>query len=128
MPAEAWNTPPVTWAGSTPEWTVYWALTQLGYKPDYDFVYQSPQAGGRLEYGGAVIDFYFPEERLAINVQSRYYHYQQAESIMHDAMQRAMMEGWGIRMIYIDEADALANPTYFVKEAIAGRDHSRMGK
>lgn len=118
--------PPTDWVGSTPEWAIYWALTQLGLKPNEDFTYQSPQAGGRLEYGGAVLDFLLPARNLGINVQSIYFHYRTVESRGHDMMIRAMMEGMGITVIYIDEEDALRDPLFYTKEALAERDHSLM--
>ena len=119
--------PPVDWLGSGPEWAVYQALIRLGYKPDEDFIYQSPQAGGRMEYGGAILDFLLPDLSLAINVQSQYYHSGYTNRV-HDMYVRAMIESWGIRVIYIDEDDALRDATYYVKEAIAGRDHSSTGR
>jgi len=122
---EEWKTPPYEWSGSKPEWAIWWALTQIGLKPEKDFIYQSPQAGGRLQLGGAVLDFYLPDRQLAINVQSTYYHYAQTASKIHDQLTRAMMIGWGIEVIFIDEENALADPVYYVKEALALRDHSK---
>jgi len=122
MPLTREDVPP-TWPGSAPEYAVYLALLQLGYKDGEDFIYQSPQAGGRQEYGGAVLDFTIPDLNLAINVQSRYYHSGFAERT-HDAYVRAMMASWGVTVIFIDEDMAMQNAKYYVMEAIAGRDHS----
>ena len=119
--------PPATWPGSIPEWHIYWALTRLGYKEGEDFTYQAPVFGGRMEYGGAVLDFVLPDFGIAINVQSLYYHYQGGKEKIADAMVRAAVESWGTRLIFIDEEDALRAPIYYTKEALAGRDHSRMG-
>lgn len=121
----AYTEPPHWWTGSKPEWIVYEALLKLGMKGQ--FIYQSPQLGGRLEKGGAVIDFYFPDIGLGINIQSFYYHYASTTQRMNEQMQRAQLEGYGITMIYIDEGDVLRNPIYFVSEALAGRDHSKFG-
>jgi hypothetical protein len=118
--------PPATWSGSKPEWAVYEALTELGYVAGRDFSYQSPIAGGRLEYGGAVLDFVISVLGIAINVQSIYYHYADPYIHRRDEMVRTMVEGMGLKLIYIDEEAALANALFYVKEALMGIDHSRM--
>ena len=118
--------PPSDWPGSTPEYYVYQSLIKLGYKEGLDFIYQSALAGGRLEYGGAVLDFVIPGLRLAINVQSVHYHYADPDAQRRDAMVRAMVSGQGLRLVYIDEEDILRNPLYYTQEALAGRDHSLM--
>lgn len=117
---------PSSWAGSEPEWAVYQALIKLGYQEGKDFSYQSPIMGGRMEYGGAVLDFVIHSVGIAINVQSIYYHYAEQRTRQHDEMIRLAVEGMGIKLIYIDEEDALSNAVYFVKEALMGIDHSRM--
>lgn len=111
---------------SKPESAVYNALLKLGLKDGEDFIFQSPQGGGRAQLGGAVLDFYLPAYGIGIAVQSTYYHYIDADSRARDAFVNTMMEGWGIRLIYIEEADALANADYFVREALAGREHSKL--
>jgi hypothetical protein len=118
--------PPPNWKGSKPEWAVYDALTKLGYLSGRDFTYQASIAGGRLEYGGAILDFVIFAINIAINVQSTYYHYADPYVHRRDEMVRAMVEGMGLKLIYIDEEDALANALFYVKEALAGIDHSKM--
>jgi len=114
---------PESWPGSKPEYYVNWALLKLGMKGKYE--YQSPQMGGRPEKGGAVLDFYFPELRLAINVQSVYYHYRTANQQARGEMQRAQLESMGIKVVYVHEVDVLRDPVYYVKEALEGREHPR---
>ena len=120
-PALNISPPPATWMGSLPEWNVNWALLKLGMKGQY--VYQSSKMGGRRDKGGAILDFYFPDLMLAINVQSTYFHYRTTAQRSNDEMQKAQLEGMGIRVIYIQEADALANPLYYVQEALKGIEH-----
>jgi len=115
---------PETWSGSTPEYYIYWAMFRLGYKDRFD--YQVSYAGGRQLKGGTVIDFFIPELNMAIFVQSIRYHYASFEQTIADSMIRAMLEGQGIKVIYIDEADALSNPTFYLLEATKGQDHSLM--
>jgi hypothetical protein len=117
---------PSDWVGSYPEWAVFWALTQLGFSPGADFIFQSAHMGGRQQFGGAIVDFEFPIMGLAINVQSSYYHYKHLKDRMRDAEQHTMLVSLGIVMMYIDEEDALRDPIYYTKEALAGRDYSKM--
>lgn len=111
-----------------PEWCVYWALQRLGKTPGVDFSFQSSQQGGRLDLGGAVLDFMlYNPPFIGINVQGIYWHYQfGGERRAHDRMVRLMIESYGYHLIYIDEDDAIRNPIYYTQEALAGRDHSRM--
>jgi len=119
--------PPDYWHGSRPEWAIYWALMSLGLKEGIDFTYQSAQMGGRLAKGGSVVDFlFYNPPNLAINVQSVYYHYRGAVAQVRGQMQRAQLEGYGLRVIYIEEEDALRNPQWYVQQALKFRDHSRM--
>lgn len=112
---------PANWIGTKPEYAVYLALIKIGVAFDY----QSSKMGGRLARGGSVIDFWIPSLNLAINVMGEYWHYERG-TLGHDQLQRAALESQGIRVIYIDEKDALTNALYFVQEAIKGIDHSRM--
>lgn len=117
---------PIGWTGSAPEWNIFWALNTLGLKFEEDFFYQAAQAGGRLALGGVVLDFYLPNLSLAINVQSIWWHYATTRTRTADQLNRAMLEGLGIRIIYIDEDAALRDPVYYTREALQYRDHSRM--
>lgn len=81
--------------------------------------------GGRQEKGGAVLDFYFPNLNLAINVQSTYYHYARPEARIADALQRAQLESMGIRVIYLYEEDVLRDAYFYTKDALRGVQHAR---
>ena len=81
--------------------------------------------GGRQEKGGVVLDFHFPFLDLAINVQSSYYHYTSSQLRAGDALRKAQLEGYGIKVVYIDEDDALRNANYYVKDALKGISHSK---
>ncbi len=121
-------TPSVDWLGTIPEYSVYWALVRLGYIPDVDFIYQSSQLGGRLDKGGAVIDFEIFEPHIALNIQSFYWHYGRPNAIASDLLQRQALEGMGIRVVYIDEDDAIRAPLYYTQQALLGNDFSTMGR
>ena len=47
---------------------VYRWLTSNGFAPGVDFDFQSSQDGGRQEIGGIVVDFLFPQMRIALGV------------------------------------------------------------
>ena len=120
---------PEGWEGSLPEWLFYSSLVSLGYREDEDFTYQSPLAGGRLDKGGAIIDFlFYNPPNLAVNVQGTYYHYELgAETKARDIMVREALAGQGINLIFVDEDDLLQDPVGVTRLALNYRDVSRLG-
>ena len=123
------STVPTGWEGSEPEWIFYASLRRLGYQPDSDFSYQSPLMGGRLDKGGAILDFVFynPPD-LAVNIQGVYYHYEMgADTKARDIMIRESMAGQGITLIFIDEDDLREDPVGVTRLALNYRDVSRLG-
>jgi hypothetical protein len=121
--------PPSSWEGSTPEWAFYASLAQLGYHDGVDFTYQSEQMGGRLDKGGAILDFLFTNPpNLAVNVQGVYYHYEfGADTKARDIMAREAMAGQGITLIFVDEDDLEQDPLGVTRNALQFRDTSRLG-
>ena len=120
---------PEGWDGSLPEWLFYYSLVSLGYREDEDFTYQSPLAGGRLDKGGAIIDFmFYNPPSLAVNVQGTYYHYELgAETKSRDIFTRQFLAGQGITLIFVDEDDLLQDPVGITRDALNYRDRSRLG-
>ena len=118
---------PSSWEGSLPEYMVLQALNRLGLRDGYEFSYQSPLLGGRIEKGGYVVDFLFNEPPdLAINVQGEYWHYAQGiTKTTSDDMSRAILAGQGITLIMIDENDIYKDVDFYVREALRYRDHSK---
>lgn len=118
------------WRGSLPELVVFKELLRRGYEAGLDFHFQSSIFGGRTQRGGFVIDFLFENPpSLIINVQGEYYHYERGTSRMAvDKLFRAMMAGRGYTVIFIDESDVMKNVRYYVGEALAFRDHSRLSR
>lgn len=124
-----WQQPPTGWKGSLPEWSIFWAAERLGYQDGITMFYQSPFVGGRLNRGGAVIDFVFPAENIGVRVQGVYFHYAKGgDTRAFDQLQKVMIEASGMRVIDIDEDDAIKSPVYFLREALHGIDHSRTQK
>jgi hypothetical protein len=112
--------PPDTWMGTLPEWAIYWAHLALGRKPFQDFQY--------LYYNflGQQWDFYEFVEQIAIEVQGLYWHYEfQSNQAQNDQLRRIQASAIGVTLIAIDEDMALADPIFYLREALAERDHSR---
>ena len=120
---------PPNWPGSVPEYVAYQTFIELGLEPGQDFTYQSPLMGGRMDKGGFVLDFLFTNPPdLAVNVQGVYYHYEfGVEAKARDVMARASLAGQNLTLVFIDDDDLMADPTYYCREALAYRDHSRLG-
>lgn len=69
-PREARAVPEEQVRGTLPERIFYLALIRvMHFSPNADFDFQSSMQGGRLELGGIVSDFLFPEQRIIVNVQ-----------------------------------------------------------
>ena len=120
---------PADWEGSEPEWIFQSVLIRLGYYPNEDFSFQSPLMGGRLDKGGAILDFVFynPPD-LAVNIQGVYYHYELgADTKARDIMIREGMAGQGITLIFVDEDDLREDPVGVTRLALNYRDVSRLG-
>jgi len=119
---------PASWEGSLPEYIAYQGFIGLGLNPGEDFTYQSPLLGGRMDKGGFVLDFMFPDRDLAVNVQGVYYHYHfGVEAKARDMMARVSLAGQNITLIFIDDDDLMRDPQYYCREALNYRDHSRLG-
>lgn len=119
--------PPDWFKGSKPEWLTYNALLNLGYIEGVDFIFQQPFGGGREVGGGAVVDFYFPFENMAININSTYFHYAKVRNRLQDIMvETQLATQWGVSMVYIDEEHLYQNAAFYVSQALKGKDYSRM--
>ena len=120
---------PPNWPGSVPEYVAYQTFIELGLEPGEDFTYQSPLMGGRMDKGGIILDLLFTNPpNLAVNVQGVYYHYEfGVEAKARDVMARASLAGQNLTLVFIDDDDLMADPTYYCREALAYRDHSRLG-
>ena len=118
---------PADFSGSMPEYVVYNQLLRFGLKPNQDFQFQARFGGGKIERGGMVIDFLFSNPPgLAINVQGVYYHYEQGSAnIANDLLAREILAGQGISLIFLDDDDIMANPTFYVREALNFKDSSK---
>jgi hypothetical protein len=119
--------PPPGWRGSPAEWWCYWALEQEGLHEPEDFTYESARDGGRLFYGGLLLDFVLPHHRLALNVQGDDLTYSDGIKRRRDRALAFQVAQYGLALIWLDAADLARSPRYYVQEALRGIDHSRLG-
>lgn len=122
-PSVPFPEPPGTFTGTRPEWAVYWAHGVLGRKEfiDFDYIFYSAW--------GEQWDFFEYEQEIAIEIQGLFWHYEfQSGQKQNDQLRRIRAESFGITLIAIDEDHALADPVFYLREALAMRDHSRSAK
>ena len=117
---------------SKPELKIYGELKRRGLRHGIDFIYQRSQFGGRTTRGGFETDFmiFNPVPNLALEIQGEYFHYTKRGTIGYvaDRLKRVALAGLGIRVVFIDERDALNRPRWAVGQAFIGQDHSRLGR
>jgi len=116
---------PADWQGTAPEWALFQAALQIGLQPHIDFEYQYPIASFGVS---ADVDFLFFPTKV-IEVQGLYWHYAFGGlGQQNDAERKARIESIGYDYVAIDE-DALvgprADPVFYLKAALEGRDYSR---
>jgi very-short-patch-repair endonuclease len=116
--------PPLSWTGTVPEWAIYWAFIALGMKEGqhFEYEYYTPATPNG-------VDFYVYDQHLIIEIFGLYWHYQLGrEKLGSDLERQIRLESMGYSYIVIDEDDIMRAPTYYLKEALAGRDHSRLAR
>lgn len=109
-----------------PEWYCYWALERLGKRSGIDFNYRGEVQFLSSLAAAAQLDFTMIDgTQIAMEIQGIHWHYELgAEKIVQDLVRRAELVSSGWTVIFIDEDDALRNPIFYVREALAGREHS----
>lgn len=118
--------PPPDWMGTRPEWAVQWGLERNGLVDGLDFTYLARLPGVGASYYSTV-DFMVHDYNIGIEIQGKFWHYGQgSDKIMKDLFRINAFAGQGIKIIFIDEPDALSDPIYYVREALEGNDHSHV--
>lgn len=109
-----------------PEWYVNWGLNRLGKKNGVDYNYRGEVRLISSLAAAAQLDFTMIDgSQIAIEVQGIHWHYELGfNKIAEDEIRRTELVSAGWVVIQIDEDDALRDPVYYAKEALAGRDHS----
>ncbi len=86
--------------GTLPERILYKELMLMRFVPDVDFTFQSSLQGGRLEFGGIVVDFEFPFLKVIIQVQGPTH--DQYMRVMKDKEQDETLQAMGYTVWYLD--------------------------
>jgi hypothetical protein len=109
-----------------PEWYIYWALTNRLHKKDgEDFRYRGETQFAQGLSGQTQLDFEMLDgSGIAIEVQGNFFHYEQGSAKLIQDQVRAQDLAPFVTVIDIDEDDALRDPEYYTREALAGHDHS----
>lgn len=109
-----------------PEWYVNWGLQRNGKVKGRDYNYRGEVQFLSSLATAAQLDFTMIDgSQIAIEVQGIHWHYELGfNKIALDEVRRTELVASGWFVVQIDEDDALNDPTYYVKEALAGRDHS----
>ena len=109
-----------------PEWYVNWGLERLGKKMGVDYDYRGEVELISSLSAAAQLDYTMTDgSQIAIEVQGIHWHYELGfNKIALDEVRKTELMSSGWIVIQIDEDDALRDPEYYVKEALAGRDHS----
>jgi len=109
--------------GSVPEFICYEFLTYVKKQEEgVDFVFQHPLLGGRTEFGGFVLDFFFPMQGMGWRVQGERYHLFEAPDRARDLVARTLLESRGIQVIDLFEDDLLTRSDYVLNLAWEGRE------
>ncbi len=108
--------------GSLPEYIVFeYLVTKKAMVQNVDFVYQHPQLGGRTEFGGFVLDFFFPITRMGWRVLGERFHLLQTADRTRDFIAEQLLTQRGISpMIDLWEDDLLTRPVFVLEKALRG--------
>jgi len=109
-----------TWGGTFPEYLAFDWLERKGLAQGEDFIFQSSRMGGRQLYGGAVVDFDFPDRQLAWRIQGEHFHIGNPAKEASDIMQKMSLETLGYTVIDVYAQDVLERRNYVLTHALNG--------
>ena len=110
--------------GSLPEYIAWEFLVfQKKMEPGIDFVFQNPILGGRTEFGGFVLDYFFPATRMGWRVQGERFHLLQSKDRARDDVAEATLVSRGVSpVIDLWEDDLLTRPIRVLEMALRGQE------
>ena len=74
------------------------------------------------------MDFFYPDLRIGLQVQGEFWHNEfTGRPRVRDDQQRVLLESIGVTVVWVDEADALRDPVFYVESALQGLDLSQRG-
>ncbi len=108
------------WGGTYPEFLAFDWLVRKGLEPMADFIFQSSRMGGRQLYGGAIVDFDFPQMMLAWRIQGEYFHIGNPAKEASDIMQKFNLSTIGYTVVDIFAQDLLERRNWVLTHAYNG--------
>jgi hypothetical protein len=109
-----------TWGGTFPEFLSFEWLEKRGLQVGEDFIFQSSRMGGRQLYGGAVVDFDFPDRLLAWRIQGEHFHIGNPAKEASDIMQKMSLEIYGYTVIDVFAQDVIERRNWVLTRAFNG--------
>ena len=109
--------------GTRPEFIVWdWLVRRKRLVEGTDFRFQSSRWGGRMMFGGAIVDFYFPGKNMVWRVMGEYFHLRRSEDRAHDEIQRIQLLQEGLIVVDLWVADLFERREYVLNLAWEGRE------
>lgn len=113
-------------AASYPEFICFeWLENRKGLIENVDFVFQYPLFGGKTQFGGFVLDFFFAGKQMAWFVQGLQFHYVDPKDRARDKLAKLMVSSRGVHVVELFEDDLLQRDEYTLRSAWEGRQVSR---
>jgi len=107
--------------GSLLEFIVWeWLVGKKKQIPGVDFVFQHPVFGGRTQFGGYLLDFYFPLQRMGWRVMGLRWHRTNPDDRARDNLAKQLLSSKGMRVIDLFEDDLMERPDFVLNKAWRG--------
>jgi len=115
--------------GTRPEFIVFeWLTVRKRLVFGIDFYFQSSRWGGRMTFGGVVIDFYFPAVNMVWRVMGERFHLLDSADRMNDQVQKMALVGDGFTVVDLWVEDLETRPDYTLERAWVGQEvHGHYG-
>jgi hypothetical protein len=119
--------PPAPSGITEPEWRIMLAHGVLGLTEGTHWSYKFDVQNPYTVSGSSELDFLEHDLGIGILIQGEYYHYIGFDGFVqaNDVVRKTELESVGVTIIAIDGEDAMKDPTFYLREARNGRDHSR---
>ena len=104
--------------GSLPEFIVWEFLTiEKKQIPGFDFVFQHPVLGGRTQFGGYILDYFFQMRMEGWRIQGERFHLEKPRDRARDQIAKAQLSARGLRILDLWEDDLMTRPDFVLNLA-----------
>jgi very-short-patch-repair endonuclease len=108
-------------AGSLIEFIVWeWLVNKKRQVPGVDFVYGWAIFGGRTQFGGYVLDFLFPLQKMGWRIQGLRWHRTNPDDRARDQIAAQLLESRGIKVVDLWEDSILTRTEFTLQKAWQG--------